>query len=100
MLATDINPDDKKITRATDGTITIPSAAFTKPAGSTRDVLVMRSFDGGQQIYLARFARQGQIGKYEVTQAQYQVIMGTNPSRSSKGPEFPVDNVGESNPSP
>ena len=193
VLATEINPDDKKITRANDGTITIPSAAFSKPAGSTRDVLVMRSFGGGQQIYLARFARQGQtilrggtwkspvaettpgtrllsggygrydnwglrvavtpatdsppaeltldlgdgvkmelvyikpgtftmggerttdgrfqcvevphhpvtltrgyyLGKYEVTQAQYQAIMGNNPSRSSKGPEFPVDNVGE-----
>jgi len=36
------------------------------------------------------------LGKYEVTQAQYEVIMGSNPSRSTKAPDCPVDNVGES----
>jgi formylglycine-generating enzyme required for sulfatase activity len=36
------------------------------------------------------------LGKYEVTQAQYQAIMGSNPSKSTKGPDCPVDNVGES----
>ena len=35
------------------------------------------------------------LGKYEVTQAQYQAIMGSNPSRSTKGADYPVDNVGE-----
>ena len=193
VLATEIKPEDKQISVGSDGTISIPSAAFTKPAGSTRDVLVMRSFAGGQQIYLPRFARQGvtmlrggtwksgaaettsgtrllsggfgrynnwglraavtpaqgdapaemtldlgdgvtmelvyikpgtftmggesttdgrfecvevpkhevtltkgfYLGKYEVTQAQYQAIMGSNPSGSSKGPDFPVDNISE-----
>ena len=33
------------------------------------------------------------LGKYEVTQAQYQAIMGSNPSRSIKAPNCPVDNV-------
>lgn len=32
------------------------------------------------------------MGKYEVTQAQYQAVMGTNPS-SFKGDNHPVDNV-------
>ena len=193
LLATEIKPEDKQIAYGADGTISIPSAAFSKPAGSTRDVLVMRSFAGGQQIYLPRFARQGltvlrggtwkdgidrcssgarllsggygryddwglraavtpagdappseltldlgngvkmelvyikpgtftmggerttdggfecvevpkhevtltkgyYLGKYEVTQAQYEAVMGSNPSRSSKGPDFPVDNVSE-----
>lgn len=193
VLATEIKPEDKQITVGSDGTISIPSTAYTKPAGSTRDVLVMRSFAGGQQIYLPRFARQGvtmlrggtwksdiaettsgtrllsggfgrynnwglraavtpaqgdapaemtldlgdgvsmelvyikpgtftmggerttdgrfecvevpkhevtltkgfYLGKYEVTQAQYQAIMGSNPSGSSKGPDFPVDNISE-----
>ena len=36
------------------------------------------------------------LGKYEVTQAQYQAIMGSNPSRSTKAPDCPVDNVSES----
>ena len=35
------------------------------------------------------------MGKYEVTQAQFQSIMGSNPSRSTKSPDCPVDNVSE-----
>jgi len=35
------------------------------------------------------------LGKYEVTQAQYEAIMGSNPSRSTKAPDCPADNVGE-----
>ncbi|MDP6634088.1 MAG: SUMF1/EgtB/PvdO family nonheme iron enzyme [Phycisphaerae bacterium] len=35
------------------------------------------------------------LGKYEVTQAQYQAIMGSNPSRSTKAADCPVDNVSE-----
>jgi formylglycine-generating enzyme required for sulfatase activity len=33
------------------------------------------------------------LGKYEVTQAQYQAVMGSNPSKSTKEPDCPVDNV-------
>lgn len=35
------------------------------------------------------------LGKYEVTQAQYEAIMGSNPSRSTQDANCPVDNVGE-----
>jgi formylglycine-generating enzyme required for sulfatase activity len=35
------------------------------------------------------------LGKYEVTQAQYQAVMGSNPSKSTKAPDCPVDNVSE-----
>ena len=35
------------------------------------------------------------LGKYEVTQAQYEAVMAANPSRSTKAPNCPVDNVGE-----
>jgi formylglycine-generating enzyme required for sulfatase activity len=35
------------------------------------------------------------MGKYEVTQAQYQSVMGSNPSRASTAPNCPVDNIGE-----
>ena len=35
------------------------------------------------------------LGKYEVTQAQFEAIMGSNPSRSTKAPDCPVDNVSE-----
>jgi formylglycine-generating enzyme required for sulfatase activity len=33
------------------------------------------------------------MGAYLVTQQQYQQVMGKNPSQSSKGPQYPVDNV-------
>jgi formylglycine-generating enzyme required for sulfatase activity len=33
-----------------------------------------------------------EIGKYEVTQAQWQAVMGTNPSKF-KGPNLPVENI-------
>ncbi|HCL27402.1 MAG TPA: hypothetical protein DIC52_03065, partial [Candidatus Latescibacteria bacterium] len=35
------------------------------------------------------------LGKYEVTQTQYEAITGSNPSRSTKAPDCPVDNVSE-----
>jgi len=35
------------------------------------------------------------MGKYEVTQAQFQKIMGSNPSRASKDPNCPADNISE-----
>ena len=35
------------------------------------------------------------LGIFPVTQAQYEVIMGNNPSKSSKTPNCPVDNIGE-----
>lgn len=33
------------------------------------------------------------IGKYEVTQAQWTAVMGSNPSRFNEDPQFPVDSV-------
>lgn len=187
-----ITPADTKITSGGDGVISIPAAAYSKPSGSTPDVLAMKSFGGGLQIFLPRFGVEGvtmlrggtwkseaplctsgtrllsggfgkyenwgmraavthagndapreltldlgngltmelvyikpgtfvmggesktdgrfecvelpphevtltrgfYLGKYEVTQAQYQAIMGSNPSRSTKAPDCPVDNVG------
>lgn len=193
VIASPVTPEDRKIAYKKDGVISIPAAAYSKPSGNTRDVIAMKSFDGGLQVFLPRFFPQGQtimrggtwkgdaeactsgkrmlsggygkyenwglraamshtggvtpkeltldlgngvsmelvyikpgafvmggesttdgrfqcvevpkhdvtltrgfyLGKYEVTQAQYQAIMGSNPSRSTKGPDCPVDNVGE-----
>ena len=33
------------------------------------------------------------LGKYEVTQGQFEAVMGYNKSKSSKGPDFPADNI-------
>ena len=35
------------------------------------------------------------IGKYPVTQEQYEAMIGSNPSGSTKAPDCPVDNIGE-----
>jgi formylglycine-generating enzyme required for sulfatase activity len=35
------------------------------------------------------------LGKYEVTQAQYEEVTGTNPSRTTKGPDYPANNISE-----
>ena len=194
VVASPVTPADKEITVSENGVITLPAGAYSKPAGNTREVLAMKSFDGGLQIFLPRFFPQGQtimrggtwkgdpdalasgkrmlsggygkyenwglraamtppgndtpaevsldlgngvtmemvyippgtfvmggesetdgrfecvevpkhevqltrgfyLGRYEVTQAQYEAIMGANPSKSTKGPDCPVDNVGES----
>ena len=195
LLAAPISADEKLIRYGKDGVISIPAAAYTQSSGNPREILAMKSFEGGMQIFLPRFAPEGltimrggtwkgmpdactsgvrmlsagygryenwglraaitpvsgkkpgkelkldlgnglamefifvkpgkfvmggsnekegrfncleipkhdveltkgfYLGKYEVTQAQYQAAMGQNPSRSSKGGDYPVDNVSES----
>ena len=193
IIASPVTPKDKEISVTSNGRIKIPSAAYSKPSGNTREVLAMKSFDGGMQIYLPRFFPQGKtimrggtwkgdanactsgkrmlsdgygryenwglraaitpksnqnakeleldlgdgvtmefvyikpgnfvmggenktdgrfqcvevpkhkveltkgfyLGKYEVTQAQFESIMGSNPSKSTKSADCPVDNVSE-----
>ena len=194
VLAAPISADEKVVRHGKDGVISIPAAAYTQSSGNPREVLAMKSFEGGMQIFLPRFAPEGltimrggtwkgvpdactsgirmlsggygryenwglraaitpapgkepakklkldlgdgvtmefiyvkpgkflmggenekggrfacvevpkhgveltqgfYLGKYEVTQAQYQAAMGQNPSRSTKGPDCPVDNVSE-----
>ncbi|MDT8390606.1 MAG: SUMF1/EgtB/PvdO family nonheme iron enzyme [Lentisphaeria bacterium] len=194
VMASPVTPADKKISYGQDGVIAIPAAAYSKPSGNTRDVVAMKSFDGGLQVCLPRFARQGvtvlrggawrggaescrsgwrmpssgygrynnwgfraamtppaggkhpdemtldlgdgvtmefvyikpgtfmmggedateskwhgretpkhevtitqgyYMGKYEVTQAQFTKIMGSNPSKASKDPNAPADTVSE-----
>jgi len=192
VMASPVAPEDKKITCGADGAITIPAAAYSKPSGNTRDILAMKSFGGGLQIFLPRFFPEGKtvlrggtwkndaatctsgtrllsggygkyenwglraavtpagnetpreltldlgdgvtmelvyikpgtfvmggestkdgrfecvelpkhevkltrgfyLGKHEVTQAQYKAVMGSNPSKSTKAPDCPVDNIG------
>jgi len=193
VIASPVMPEDRKINYRKDGVIAIPAAAYSKPSGNTREVIAMKSFGGGLQIFLSRFFPEGKtvlrggtwkgapdactsgkrllsggygryenwglraavshtggdarpgmtldlgdgvkmeliyikagsfemggksktdgrfqcvelpkhdvtltrgfyLGKYEVTQTQYEAITGSNPSRSTKAPDCPVDNVSE-----
>ncbi len=194
VIASAVDPKHQQITYSKNGVISIPGAAYTQTSGSPREILAMKSFGGGMQIFLPRFAPEGltimrggtwkgspdactsgsrmlsagygryenwglraaitpapgkvpanelqldlgdgvtmefiyvkpgkfmmggenekesrfacvelpkhsveltqgfYLGKYEVTQAQYQAAMGANPSRSTKGADCPVDNVSE-----
>ena len=59
--------------------------------------------DGMELIYVEGYAEDSgvlgggikgfHIGKFEVTQAQWMAVMGSNPSKSSRGDNYPVDNV-------
>lgn len=192
VVATEVQPEDKEIKVDAEGVMHIPAAAYTQVA-SKKEVLSMKSFDGGLQIFLPRFSREGltilrggawrggaascksgarlpsagygrynnwgfraamtagdgqtppevtvdlgdgvtmefvyikpgtfimggentkqskwacvevpkhevkitkgyYLGKYEVTQAQFQKIMGRNPSKAAKDPNCPADNISE-----
>ena len=64
VMASAVKPEDGKITRGDDGTITIPAAAYTQPKGEAKDeeeaandVIAMKSFAGGTQVFLPHFNR-------------------------------------------
>jgi formylglycine-generating enzyme len=66
-----------------------------RPASWTeRDVLLCESLAARDRSpgFTARIARPFQIGKHEVTQAEWTRVMGSNPSHF-KGDRLPVDNV-------
>ncbi len=192
VMASPVTEADRQIAYK-DGVALIPAAAYSKPAGNTKDVTAMKSFAGGLQVFLPRFAPQGvtvmrggawrggadgcrsgwrmpssgygrynnwgfraaitpcgsdnpkeltldlgdgltmefvyikpgtfimggedpkdskwhgtetpkhevtltkgyYMGKYEVTQAQFKKIMGSNPSKASKDPNAPADTISE-----
>jgi hypothetical protein len=62
VIAREITPADKEITYGEDGTISIPAAACV-PRDATPCVLAMKSFAGGLQIFMGRFATPGGGGK-------------------------------------
>ena len=55
------------------------------PAGARKLEFVMVSGLGKVKPFL--------LGKYEVTQGQYEAVMGRNPSTFKKGPDFPVEQM-------
>ena len=59
ILSVPISADDKVIRYGQDGVISIPAAGYTQSSGNPREVLAMKSFEGGMQIFLPRFAPEG-----------------------------------------
>ncbi|MEJ6780623.1 MAG: SUMF1/EgtB/PvdO family nonheme iron enzyme [Akkermansiaceae bacterium] len=70
VAAREITPADKQINYGEDGTISIPAAACT-PRNATPCVLAMKSFGGGLQIFLGRFATPSGGGKTIVRGGAY-----------------------------
>lgn len=60
------------------------------PAGSFTGVV--NHYNPDRWFYQATVSRPFYLGKYEVTQAQWEAVMGNNPSHF-KGPDNPVENV-------
>ena len=59
ILSAPISADDKVIRYGQGGVISIPAAGYTQSSGNPREVLAMKSFEGGMQIFLPRFAPEG-----------------------------------------
>ena len=50
ILSAPISADDKVIRYGQDGVISIPAAGYTQSSGNPREVLAMKSFEGGMLI--------------------------------------------------
>ena len=59
VIASPVDPQEQKIAYAENGSISIPSVAFGKTSENAREVLSMKSFEGGMQIFLPRFSPEG-----------------------------------------
>jgi formylglycine-generating enzyme required for sulfatase activity len=92
----------KTVTQVPTPIITTPQALIeTLPGGIKLEMVILPAgsftmgsdeFDSAKpkhQVTLKQFA----IGKYPVTQEQYEAIMGNNPSRFAKNPKNPVETV-------
>ncbi len=61
VAAGEVGPQAREISRAADGTITIPAAACAQANGESNEVIPMKSFAGGLQVFLPRFLQQKPI---------------------------------------
>jgi formylglycine-generating enzyme required for sulfatase activity len=51
------------------------------------------AYDNEKPVHTVRITQPFYLGKYEVTQGQWQAVMGSNPSHFTGDPRRPVDNV-------
>lgn len=62
----EIAEEDKAITTAADGTITIPAVACYSPRGASDRVLFMKSQDKGMQLHYSRLGARPELVKYRI----------------------------------
>jgi hypothetical protein len=62
----EIPEEDKKVTIAEDGTITIPAVACYSPRKSSDRVLFLKSWDKGYQLHYSRLGQRPELFKYRV----------------------------------
>ena len=65
--------------------VLIPSGEFMMGSNN--------GWDREQPVHKVTISQPFYLGKYEVTQAQWKVVMGTNPSRFTDDPNLPVENA-------
>ena len=65
VVASPVTAADRKVSYESDGTISIPAAAYSSPKKNTRDVTAMKSYAGGLQVYLPRFFPQGSLRGFQ-----------------------------------
>ena len=68
--------------------VLIPAGTFQM--GSTNILIVQ---DNEKPVHTVHITQPFYMGKYEVTQGQWQVVMGNNPSSFTGDPNWPVENV-------
>ncbi len=76
------------IKKLEENMVRVEGGTFTMGATSEQGSDAFRDENPTHQVTLSTYY----IGKYEVTQAEWQAVMGTNPSRF-KGENLPVENV-------
>ncbi|MEC9124165.1 MAG: hypothetical protein VX969_08465, partial [Verrucomicrobiota bacterium] len=62
----EIAEEDKEVSIADNGTITIPAVACSSPRNNTDKVAFLKSWDGGMQLHYQRIGSQPEILKYSV----------------------------------
>ena len=62
----EIPEEDKQVTIAEDGTITVPAVAVSSPDNNTAKVLFQQSWDGGMQLHYQRLGQRPEILRYTV----------------------------------
>jgi formylglycine-generating enzyme required for sulfatase activity len=88
-------PEDQR-----PATVSVPEQSVTNSLGMEFVLIPAGEFQMGstegdedeRPVHTVRIGRPFYLGKYEVTQAQWEAVMGNNPSRFTGDPNRPVEN--------